>query len=285
MTSKQGRCDLHTHTQASDGMNLPSENVKLAKDMGLSGIAITDHDTVAGVAEALKAGRELGIAVVPGVEISTSQMGQDIHVLGYYINTQDEQLLHRLQELRSLRDRRNEMILANLNKLGISLVMDEVIAGLGRPLQEDESIGRPHIADALVRKGRAKDLRDAFDKYLAEGASAYATLPKITPGEAVSWIRESGGAPVLAHPGIYGNDALMLEILQEHPWAGIEAYHSDHSPDQEAKYLQWAERLELIPTGGSDYHGIRQGMVFHGEIGNRSVPLHTIEQLREQAGC
>ncbi|MGG6310065.1 PHP domain-containing protein [Paenibacillus macerans] len=277
------RYDLHTHTQASDGMNKPADNVRLAKDKGLAGLAITDHDTVAGVAEAQEAGAELGLAVVQGIEISTRAGGKDIHVLGYFLNTEDERLLERLARLRSVRDERNGLIIAKLQQLNIPITLEEVKAGLARPLRPDESLGRPHIADLLVRKGYASDMRDAFDRYLAEGKPGYASLPRIAPGEAMVWIREAGGAPVLAHPGLYGDDDLVREIVARGKPAGIEVYHSDHGPEEERRYMAMAEQYGLIATGGSDYHGVRQGVVFHGDLGSRTAPPGAVDRLRQAA--
>lgn len=175
------RYDLHTHTRASDGMNSPAENVRLAKEKGLTGLAITDHDTVAGLQEAMEEGEKQGVIVVPGVEISTRAGGKDIHVLGYFLNFNNSVLLERLEGLRATRDARNELIIRKLQDLGIEITLDEVVAGLDRTLREDESLGRPHIADALVRKGYAADLRDAFDRYLGEGKPGYASLPGLRP--------------------------------------------------------------------------------------------------------
>ncbi|MCM3698392.1 PHP domain-containing protein [Paenibacillus macerans] len=281
--AEEGKFDLHTHTQASDGINAPAENVRLAKEKGLAGLAITDHDTVAGIAEAREAGARLSLVVVPGVEISTRAGGKDIHVLGYFLNDRDKLLLERLERLRAVREERNEKIIANLQKLGISITLQEVKDGLSRPLRPDESVGRPHIADALVRKGAANDMRDAFDRYLAEGKPGYASLPRIGPEEAMQWIREAGGAPVLAHPGLYGDDDLVRKILENGRPAGIEVYHSDHGPDEEQRYMALAEQFGLIATGGSDYHGVRQGVVFHGDLGSRTAPPGTVERLKEAA--
>lgn len=277
-------CDLHTHTQASDGMNAPAENVRLAKEKGMAGIAITDHDTVAGIEEAIAAGQQYGVTVVPGVEISTVAASRDIHVLGYYIDIGDERLLGRLQTLRATREARNDLILEKLHGLGMPLTLQEIKNGLGRPLRPDESIGRPHIADALVRKGYADNMRDAFDRYLGEGKPAYASVPRITPEEAMQWIREAGGAPVLAHPGLYGDDELVKRIIASGKPVGIEVYHSDHGMEEERRYLEIANQFGLIPTAGSDYHGERQGVIFHGDIGSRSVSLRTLEQLRDRSG-
>ncbi|MNO61228.1 hypothetical protein D3C76_518700 [compost metagenome] len=276
--------DLHTHTRASDGMNRPAENVRLAKEKGLAGLAITDHDTVAGIKEAQLTGKELGVDVVPGVEISTRVGVKDIHVLGYFLNTEDEKLLDRLVSLRRTRESRNERIIENLNKLGIPITLEDVKRDLGRELRPDESLGRPHIADTLVRMGVAADFRDAFDRYLAEGQPGYASLPRISPEEAIQWIREAGGAPVLAHPGLYGDDDLVISIIEKGRPTGIEVYHSDHGPEDEQRYLQIAERYDLLPTAGSDYHGVREGVIFHGDLGTRTVSLDTVEQLRRAAG-
>ncbi|WP_138493120.1 PHP domain-containing protein [Paenibacillus pinistramenti] len=279
--NEQGLADLHTHTTASDGLNSPGDNVRIAREKGLSAVAITDHDTAAGIDEALAAGEELGITVVPGVEISTRAEDTEIHVLGYFINHRDPLLLERLQGLRETRGRRNEAILANLQQLGVLLTMEDVLNELGRELKEGESLGRPHIAAAMAAKGYAADIRDAFNRYLAEGAPAYAPAARISPLEAFAWIREAGGVPVIAHPGIYGNDDLVLKLIESGRPGGIEVYHSDHSPEDERRYGEWAERFGLIATGGSDYHGVRNGSAFHGDLGGRTVSMQVVCQLKE----
>ncbi len=248
MTVATGTCDLHTHTLASDGMQSPAENVRLARDKGLAAIAITDHDTVAGVKEAMEEGVRSGVTVVPGVEISTRASGKDIHVLGYYVDWGNELFLQRLADLRNTRDERNAKMIAKLRELGVDITMEEVIAGLGRELGPDETVARPHIADVLVGKGYARDMRDAFDKYLGENAPAYVSVPRISPDEACSWIREAGGTPVLAHPGIYGDDGLVREILEQARPAGIEVFHSDHGPEDEKRYQAMADQYGLIVT-------------------------------------
>ncbi|OBZ14545.1 phosphatase [Bacillus sp. FJAT-27264] len=274
-----GRCDLHTHTQASDGMQPPTENVRLAWEKGLGAVAITDHDTVAGITEALQAGNKYGITVVPGVEISTRSGGKDIHVLGYYVDPGDERFLSRLAGLRETRDRRNEQIVGKLQALGIEITLEKVVAGIGRELRPDESVGRPHIADELVRLGVVQNMREAFDKYLAEGAAAFVSPPRISPEEACSWIGEAGGKAVLAHPGLYGDDELVRSILLQGAFTGIEVYHSDHGREEEARYLTMAQDYNLAVTGGSDFHGERQGVVFHGELGSVNVPVDVLDLL------
>ncbi|MBB3110478.1 hypothetical protein FHS18_002545 [Paenibacillus phyllosphaerae] len=272
------RVDLHTHTTASDGLNRPAENVRLAKEAGLYAVAITDHDTVEGIDEAMQEGERLGVVVVPGVEISTVAEGKDIHILGYYTDWQDEAWRAKLRGLLDVRDRRNEMILQKLRDLGIAVTIEEVMDEAKRSGKEGGTIGRPHIAAVLLAKGVVTSMQEAFDRYLGQGAQAYANPPRLHPFEAIEWIKEAGGTSVIAHPGLYDADELVESIIR-YGAQGIEAYHSDHSPEEEAKYVKLAERYGLIITGGSDFHGKRQGEVFHGPIGNRSVDAAVLEQL------
>lgn len=272
--------DLHTHTLASDGTQPAAENVRLAYEAGLGAIAVTDHDTVAGIEEALEAGKQLGITVVPGVEVSTISKGQDIHVLGYFVDYQDPVFLGRLKDMRDVRDRRNEMMLARLNELGIDITMEDVVASLIQSKKKDETIGRPHIADAMVRKGYVTSMAEAFDRFLGKDGAAYVNPPRIEPHIAVQWILEAGGVPVLAHPGLYGQDELIDELAAQ-GLAGLEVYHSDHTPEQELHYKQIAERHALIMTAGSDFHGERNGVVFHAPIGSRKIPVDVIDQLNQ----
>ena len=276
-----GKCDLHTHSQASDGMQPSSENVRIAHNKGLAAVAITDHDTVAGVEEALAAGEEYGIVVVPGVEISTRLKGKEIHVLGYYVDIKNPEFLNRLETLRRTREERNILILEKLNELGLVISMEDVIRVMGRPLEKDETVGRPHIADTLVAKGYVSNMREAFDLYLAEGKPGFVSVPRVTPEDAFAWIRAVGGTPVLAHPGLYGDDELVRKIIEHGHPAGIEVYHSDHGPEEEKRYLAMAKQYNLIVTGGSDFHGARQGVVFHGDLGSVTVDASVLSQLYE----
>lgn len=280
---KQGGADLHTHTTASDGMERPSSNVRMAKLAGMEAVAITDHDTVAGIREAEQEAGIQGIELIPGVEISTVQDGMDIHVLGYYLDPTDEQLLERLASLRATRDRRNEMMVAKLTELGIPLTMDEVVSELGRPLAPGETVGRPHIADALVRRGVVANMKEAFDRYLGAEGAAYVNPPRIRPREAAEWIRDAGGAVVLAHPVLYRSDELVERIIREIQPDGIEVWHSDHSEEDAARYEQLAQRYSCLMTAGSDFHGARQGEVFHGQLGSRRCGMEVVERLKQIA--
>lgn len=272
------RFDLHVHTTASDGRHRPAEVVRMAREAGLAGIAITDHDTVAGLEEALRAGAELGVRVLPGVEISTESEGKDIHILGYGFRRDDPQLLERLVMQRRVRETRNEAIVAKLRELGMYVAYEEVLQAASASPRGDGSVGRPHIAEVLVSKGYARDMRDAFDRYLAEGAAAYVNPPRIEPLEAVRWVHEAGGAAIVAHPGLYRRDNLVVQWL-ERGADGLEAYHSDHNESQQGHYKTLAKSRGKLVTGGSDFHGTREGVVFHGKIGYRTVDAAVIDRL------
>lgn len=275
--------DLHSHTNSSDGMQPSTENVRIAKSKGLNAIGITDHDTVAGIPAAVEEGERIGITVVPGVEISTHAGGQDIHVLGYYIDVADDTLLSRLEELRRTRDRRNEMLIERLRELGIDITMDEVREHLDTVKALDETIGRPHIANALVKKGVVSSMQQAFEMYLGKGAPAYVSPERIHPRQAIDWIHEAGGTAVLAHPGLYDDDALVAELI-DYGLDGIEAYHSEHSPETEAKYARLAESNGLLITAGSDFHGEREGIVYHAQIGARTIDAAVLDGLMRRRG-
>ncbi len=278
----EGYADLHTHTRASDGTGTPSDNVRLAAAAGLSAVSITDHDTVAGLEEALEAGRAAGITVVPGVEISSSENGKDIHVLGYYMDVADPLFLSRLEELRNVREGRNERMLERLRELGYAITLEEVLERRGPVEQKDTSVGRPHIAQVLVDKGYAESQQDAFNRLIGENGAAFISPKRISPETAIAWIHEAGGAAVLAHPGLYGNDTLV-ERLAGTGLDGIEADHSDHSPEEVEKYREITRRYGLVATAGSDYHGERGGEVFHGPLGGRRVEAAVLPLLQERA--
>jgi len=275
------RVDLHIHTTASDGLYSPEEVVRMAKKTGLRAIAITDHDTVGGVAQAAAAAANLGMELVPGIEISTLANGQDIHVLGYFVDTEQEWFLQRLQSLRNTREERNRKIIEKLNELGIAITWEELQAKKRGAISE-KNVGRPHIAEILVDKGVVRSMDEAFDRYLGKDGAAYVTTKRITPFEAIDLIKEAGGVPVLAHPGLYENDALVEEIIA-HGLAGLEVYHPDHDEECTERYLEMAERHGLIVTAGSDFHGERHGSMFHAPIGTKTVAYEQVERLKSAA--
>lgn len=271
--------DLHTHTNKSDGTHSPREQVQLAKSSGLAGVAITDHDTIAGWEEALAAGVELGIKVVPGVEISSLWGDIDIHVLGYYVAADDTLFLNKLEQLRNVRNERNHRMVAKLQQLGIDITMDEVEK---KKKDTKTNIGRPHIAEVLMDKGIVTTMKEAFDEYLGREGKAYINVPRISPHDAVKMIHEAGGVAVLAHPGLYPDDSI-IEQLVALGLDGIEVYHADHGEEDEKRYLHIAKQYELLITGGSDYHGVRNRQVFHAALGSKGVTLSTVAQIEERA--
>lgn len=280
MVIETGFVDLHSHTTASDGACSPTENVRLAKEAGLVAISITDHDTIAGLQEAMDAGRHFGIHVIPGVEISTAIGKRDIHILGYNMDLSNEEFLAFLHEQQSARFLRNTRLIERLAELDIIVSIEEILAETPTLEGRAESIGRPHFAQALIRRGLVGSMNEAFEKYLASSGVAFVSIPRITPEVAIDRIRAAGGLAVLAHPGIYGNDEHVIRVL-EYGVDGLEAYHSDHSLEQEERYAAYARQYGIFTTAGSDFHGSRNGEVFHGPIGNRKI---AVERIREIIG-
>ncbi|MFV9510073.1 PHP domain-containing protein [Tepidibacillus sp. LV47] len=273
---EQLRADLHTHSTVSDGLNPPSENIKLAKEAGLIALGITDHDSVAGIDEAIQMANIMGIEAIPGIEISTVEQGQDVHVLGYFIQYKDQRFLKQLKELEKFRDRRNAMMIEKLNELGIDIKMEEVLAKIRR---EDANVGRPHIAEVLIDKGIVQTMEEAFDLYLGKNGQAYVNPIRISPEEGVDIIKEAGGVPILAHPGIYDNDEMVVRLIR-YGIKGIEVYHPDHSEEDEKKYQQMADQYGILATAGSDFHGSRGGIMFHAPIGTKTVSYDIVEKMK-----
>lgn len=268
--------DLHTHTKASDGTCEPAENVRLAKEAGLAALAITDHDTVAGIPEAMEAARALGVEIIPGVEVSSVGKGQDIHVLGYFVPYEDPAFEERLFRLRETRHERNQLLIARLQELGIDISLEKVYR---RKQGTDKNIGRPHIAEELMEMGVVSTIAEAFDKYLGKGGAAYVNPPRITPQEAITLIKEAGGVAVLAHPGLYDDDELVQELIA-FGLDGIEVNHPDNDEVQKMRYSKWAAQYGMVVTGGSDFHGWRGEEPFHAMLGSHTAGMDAVEQLR-----
>ncbi|KPC74797.1 metal-dependent phosphoesterase [Thermoactinomyces vulgaris] len=272
-----GRVDLHVHTTGSDGLFSPSEVVKLAKEVGLAGLAITDHDSISGIEEALSAGREWGIHVVPGVEISTLWQGKEIHMLGLHIDYRDPSLLEKLKRQREVRQTRNRMMIEKLNELGIEVTMEEVMAKKKGEGQAD-NVGRPHIAEVLIDKGIVQSMDEAFDRYLGRDGQAYVTPPRISPIEAIQLIHQSKGKAVIAHPGLYEQDDL-IPLLVENGLDGIEVNHPDHTDEAKQRYAEMAKTFGLFETAGSDFHGERHGSMYHAMLGTCTVDESILTKL------
>ncbi|HKY33441.1 MAG TPA: PHP domain-containing protein [Candidatus Polarisedimenticolia bacterium] len=271
--------DLHLHSHHSDGVLSPSLLVEQAARLGLKAIALTDHDSVDGVREAREAA-PAGLEVVPGAELSASYRGRDIHLLAYDLDPGDAGLRAFLEPLRHERRSRAERIVARLNDAGVPVTMAEVEAIAGAAgTRAATSIGRPHIADAIVRHGAAADLDDAFARWLRRGQPGYVPRRTLTVAEAIGMVRSHGGAIVVAHPSLNLPDsdveALALEGLD-----GIEVFHPKQNDDQRRRLAEIARRLGLPASGGSDFHG--PGRSRHA-LGAAGVGLEALRRLRERA--
>ncbi|MFZ7102586.1 MAG: PHP domain-containing protein [Peptococcaceae bacterium] len=266
--------DLHLHTTASDGEYSPQFVVKAAKAQGFAAIAITDHDTVSGLQDALDEGRRKEIEVLPGVEISTVFEQKEIHILGYLFDPCDLNLMQRLDEMRNFRQVRIEKMVARLNELGIEIALKQVRAVSGSGV-----IGRPHVAKILLEQGYVRSIKEAFAKLLSPGCPAYIPRYKINPAEAIHLLLAAGGIPVLAHPGLNPDDELIAD-LKDIGLQGIEVWHPEHNSQDVVKYLQMAQRYDLLPTGGSDWHGGNKDSCF--SLGSIKLAYSFVEKIKER---
>ncbi|MCK5514295.1 MAG: PHP domain-containing protein [Deltaproteobacteria bacterium] len=273
--------DLHIHTTESDGTLTPSQVVRYAKEKGLKAIAITDHDTIHGNEEAIKEGISEGVEVIPGVEISVDYSPGTMHMLGYFITTEDPILNEKLTLLQDSRADRNPRIIEKLNKLGLSLTYDEVVQVSG-----GGQVGRPHMAQVLMKKGYTKSIKEAFDKYLGKGAPAYLDKFRLSAVEAITMITDAGGIPVLAHPfTLYckSSDELdaLVEKLVNQGLQGLEVYYSEHDERKTSSYKLLAKRYNLAITGGSDFHGKNmKGIDLGTGRGKLKIPYTALENLK-----
>jgi 3',5'-nucleoside bisphosphate phosphatase len=270
------RIDLHTHCTASDGMLAPDALARFAREQGLDLIALTDHDTTAGVDEAQAEGDRIGLQVIPACEINTDLAGGgEAHVLGYFVDRADANFQRTLSILRDARERRGERMVEKLRVHGVNITWERV-----REIAQG-SVGRPHVARALMESGDAQDVSDAFDKWLSRGKPGYVERLKLSPEDAVRLIRSARGVPVLAHPdGIPGLEERVVPALVEAGMLGLECYYGEYSDATIQHLLALAARYGLIATGGSDYHGPNMHPT---PLGGRDVPPEAAEQLREAA--
>lgn len=267
--------ELHCHTTASDGTLSPEELVRLALAQGLEALAITDHDTTAAWGPAVEAARGFRLEVIPAIEINGERDGRDVHILGYYLDPDHEALQEALTGLRQARVRRLEEMVERLVALGLPITCQEVMA-----LATGESVGRPHLARALVARGHVRDMHEAFELYLGSGRPAFVPRRNLAPEEAVRVIRRASGVPVLAHPGLTGDDA-VVPALVEAGLMGLEAYYPQHAGWEVQHYLDLAERHGLLVTGGSDFHG--PGARHRAGLGGVALPPGVMPRLREAA--
>lgn len=279
--------DLHSHSTASDGTFPPAEVVRLARDAGLTGLALTDHDTIAGLAEAAAAAREHHLTFLPGIEISAVPPTPEgtLHILGYNINPQSEVLVRMTRDLIEARENRNPQIIRQLRHLGIDITWEEAVAQA-----QGGVLGRPHIAALLVKKGVVKTIKDAFNQYLGQGGQAYFDKERLPARDALERIKNSGGIPVLAHPIQLRttNDAQLERIVKDlvdMGLQGIEVIHSDHGQREVDHYTALAQRYNLLKTGGSDFHGTNKKDINLGTANGRKIPREWLDQLLEKASA
>jgi predicted metal-dependent phosphoesterase TrpH len=268
--------DLHSHTTASDGKLAPRELVALAARHGVTTLAVTDHDSTSGIAEArAAAAAHPGLTIVPGIEINCDVDGSEIHVLGYFIDLEAGWFQEFLNEQRAERVARVHRVLEKLAALNVFIDADDVFS-----LVQEGSAGRPHIAQAMVHRGYVRTVQEAFDRYLKTGGPASAPRRRLEPAQAVAVIRKARGVPVLAHPGLANRDP-MIGPLVDGGLLGIESYYPEHSAAQTQVYLDLCRRHGIVATGGSDFHGKGVGHAPHP--GSQSVPAAAWEDLRARA--
>ena len=269
--------DLHTHSTASDGVYSPTELLHRAKEVGLRVLALTDHDTSDGLEEAAKAAAALDIDFIPGIEINTDVSGGEVHVLGYFAEFQQPTFQGVLKVLRDARERRGQRMVELLNEHGINVSWERV-----RELAQG-AVGRPHVARALLEAGYVQTIGEAFDKYIGNGCYAYVPRYRLTPDDAVRLIVSANGLPVIAHPAdLPGLDELRdwLPGLCEAGMVGLETYYGPYTAEQEQALRALADEYQLIPTGGTDFHGPG---IHPTPLGGRHVPYESVERLKAEA--
>lgn len=271
LNSNKKYVDLHIHSKCSDGTKTAQELVEDAGQKKLKAIAITDHDCTDAVSQAIELGETLGVEIIPGVELSSEIGDVDIHILGYLMDINHPALVTKLTEMKKVRYTRAQKIVENLNKQGIDLRFETVMSFAGHG-----AVGRPHIAAALLKEELVYSFREAFDRYIGYGSVAYVEKMSLKPREVFELIRNAGGVPVLAHPGVTKVDDRIAEFIND-GLMGIEVFHSEHNNEAEKKYLQICRKNDLAFTGGSDFH---DGTQNRASIGSPRVPYSAVESLK-----
>lgn len=275
------KIDLHTHTLHSDGILTPRELIALAARKGLGALALTDHDTLAGLEEAQIAAEAYHIEFIPGIEISALYSGRELHLLGLFIDWQKRALIDAVDRWQAMRRERNIKLLARLNTIGVNISMEQIesLASKGT------AITRSHFARALVTAGYCATPQKAFAKYLLPGTPTYVERHEVSPAEAISTIKSAGGLAILAHPLRYGLDMRKMEqvikSLQYDRLSGIECYYSSHNPYEQAQLIQMAKKYRLCISGGSDFHGGHDGVELGKGHGSLHVPMFVYNELKK----
>lgn len=269
------RTDLHTHSTASDGLLAPARLVRTAREHGVHTLALTDHDTTGGVDEALAEARRVHIEVIPGVEINTDVDEYEVHMLGYFVDHARAGFQAFLARMRAGRVDRARAMVEKLCALGVPVEWERVQA-----LAAGASVGRPHVARALVEARRVATVQEAFERFLGRRGPAYVPRLKVSPEEAVEAVLAAGGVPVLAHPGWASSGPVIERVPQlvAHGLAGLEVYYPDHTAEMTARYLEIARRYSLVVTGGTDFHG--GSLATRAPLGSVAVPADVVPALR-----
>ena len=275
--------DLHTHSLKSDGSMTPAEVVREAKRAGLTAIALSDHDTVDGIYEAMAEGEKIGVEVVPAIEFSV-QSETETHILGYYIDIENPELKKVLTEVVDLRIERNYVTCQKLNELGFDITLEEV-----RALAPNNFVGRAHFARVLMDKGYTKSVKEGFDKYMSAGQYAYCEKQRLTAKEAIELIKKCGGLSFLAHPHLtqLNDDELriFLEELKGYGLNGLEGYYTDYTPEMQEKYQSMAKEMGLMISGGTDFHAKMKPHISIGTgLGNMKIPYSVLENIKNKCG-
>jgi predicted metal-dependent phosphoesterase TrpH len=269
--------DLHSHTTASDGEHSPTELIAVAAAKGVTHLSITDHDTLAGLAEAQAAADAKGLTLIPGIEISAFVHGRkEVHVLGHFLDVTDPTLARYADRLRADRTERMEAMVAKVKGLGFPVTMEAVLK-----IADGANLGRPHLAFWFVQRGYCANPKEAFDRFLGDGRAAWVDRDRLPMEEAIALIRNAQGTATLAHPGTSRMERGEIALMAQAGLSGLEALHADHGPSVRQKYLQIAAELALVPTGGSDYHG--PTLTPDRTPGCSTTPPANLERLRARA--
>jgi hypothetical protein len=275
---KQRLIDLHLHTTASDGTFSPTKMVQLAKEVGLSAIAITDHDTVAGIPEALAAGEKMDIEVIPGIELSTETQAESVHVVGLFVDYTNKELLKLTAEICDARENRAKKIIEKVNQLeGFPKITFAEVERKAHGL-----IGKPHIAEIMLEKGYGETIDEIFQNYLRRGGPCYVQRFKLTPSEGIKLLRKIGAIPILAHPGIISGKLDIERFIQKnkrHGLMGLEVQYPAHSDEQKLYFRELINKYDLLESGGSDCHGLLNDGPF---IGSVKVPYELLQKMKNR---
>ena len=266
--------DLHVHTFYSDSSFSPAEVVSCAREKGLSAIAICDHDSVDGIGPSIEAASPVDIEIIPGIELTVEKPDAEIHVLGYFIDWKADWLRERLKEVQAQRVERVYRMVEKLKENGFRMEAEDVLKLAGKG-----TVGRLHVAQAMLKTGRAKSFREVFEKYIGFSKPCYVSSVRFSAQGAMDLILDSGGVPVLAHPDTMGRDEYIPELVSC-GLRGIEVYHSDHRNSAVRHYEELAAQHKLLMTGGSDCHGLGKGRVLLGEV---RIPYELVDRLKEEA--